>query len=226
MNKGQKGSALVIGGTSGLGLGIARALQREGRNVFVTGRHDPKEKGLEYLPFLVTEDAQKASTDLDDVLRKTGPLGMLVSSAGFFEDGTLDLLDDAHILTTLNIGMATPALLMSKVLRLQQKLDGVIFITSTSQWIPRLREPLYSATKAGLAMLGNSIALDPRVAKTLIVGPGGMDTSFWRGEKRTGTLLDPAWVADETLRLFKETHAYTLVRIIREPRKIEILEQR
>ena len=226
MNSVHNGNVLVVGGTSGLGQEIARVFVKEGKNVFVTGRHDPKEKGLAYLQLDITEDAKKISADVDAILKKTGSLDTLVYSAGFFEQGTLGDLDDEHIRKIINVGMTAPALFISKILHVQGKIANVILVTSTSQWIPRLKEPLYAATKAGLSMLGNSLSLDPLVGKTLVIGPSGMETSFWQGGKRGGVLLDPVWVAHETSRVLKESFVYRLVRVTRDPPKVEIVEER
>jgi NAD(P)-dependent dehydrogenase (short-subunit alcohol dehydrogenase family) len=190
------------------------------------GRHDPEQEGLVYLPLDITDDANKVSADIDGTLKKTGPIDMFVYSAGFFEQGTLGEIDDEHIRKVINIGMMTPALFISKILKTQKQIDNVIFVTSTSQWIPRLKEPLYAATKAGLSMLGNSLSLDPQVGKTLVIGPSGMDTPFWQGGKRSGVLLDPVWVAQETYRLLKESFVYRLVRVTRDPPKVTIVEER
>ncbi|MBI5079626.1 SDR family oxidoreductase [Candidatus Wolfebacteria bacterium] len=218
--------ALVIGGTSGLGLALALLLEQEGCQVFVAGRKDPKKNNLTFVNLDIGSDARKLSADLDNIVAMIKPVDLLVYAAGMFQHGALDKINDSDIAIMINVGIFAPALILQKLMRTQSKLPGVILITSTSQWMPRLEEPLYAATKAGLAMLGKSISLDKKIKKTLIVGPAGMDTKMWRGKKRSGILLDPKWVASRILRLYKGGFAYKLVRILRDPPRVESVEKR
>ncbi len=219
-------SVLVIGGTSGLGLALALSFQKEGGNVFIAGRHNPKRQGLTYIKINIDSNSEKISTGLDSIIKATQPIGTLIYAAGFFEEGPIVKLSDRHIKTMLNIGLLIPAMLISKILRKQKKIKNLILITSTSQWIPRPKEPVYAATKAALAMLGNSISLDGSVDKTLIIGPGAMKTTFWKKGRREGNLLDPRWIAKTTSDLHKKDFSYKLVRILRNPTRIQIIKKR
>ena len=163
--------------------------------------------------------------DLDHILEKIGPVDLLVYAAGFSQIGTLDVLTDKEIDAMLNISLAVPAKLLQRILQRQKKLPGLIAITSTSQWIPRMEEPVYAATKAGLAMLVASVSLDPRIKKTLVVWPSGMNTKMQVGRKYKGILLDPSWVATQILEWYKTDFKYQLIRILRDPPRVETLEK-
>lgn len=114
-----------------------------------------------------------------------------------------------------------------EVLNHQKYLPGLIAVTSTSQWTPRLREPVYTAVKAGLGMFANSVSLDPAIGKTLVAAPAGMKTPFWKGtDKDTSDMLDPAWVADQILNLYNDDFKYKYARIMRGPSRVEIMEKR
>ena len=221
-------TALVVGGGSGLGLEIAKRLSAAGLDVYSTGRSAALvPDNVSFLPFEITDDAAKLCNDADELIAALPPVGLFVYAAGFYEQGHIDELSDAHMLTTIHVGLTAPALLLRRLLKKQGELGGLIAVTSTSQWIPRGREPLYAATKAGVAMLAQSLSLDRRIQKTLVVGPAGMNTPFWRKSDRdTTSLLAPHAVAARVMELWEETYAFRLARILRDPERVEIIETR
>ena len=219
MTKDDKINALIIGGSSGLGLELGLFLA-EYCNVFVTGRKDPQKKQLHFIP-LEIKKSHLLSSDLDRVLTRVGAVDLLIYAAGFYQDGAISDLEDGDITATINIKLTAPAMMLQKILRKQKKLSGFIAITSTSQSIPRLREPVYAAANAGLCMLARSVSLDKRVAKTLVTAPAGMKTNFWKGKTRKGVLLEPRWVAEQILDLYKGKFVYKQALILREPTRVK-----
>jgi NAD(P)-dependent dehydrogenase (short-subunit alcohol dehydrogenase family) len=220
-------NALVIGGTSGLGMEISLLLAKANYKVFATGRKNISEEAITRLNLDISSDTQKLSADLDRVLAAAKPLQLLVYAAGFYQGNPISELSDSDITAMINVGLLAPALLLQKILRAQNKLPEFIAITSTSQWIPRPREPVYASVKAGLATLAHSVSLDANVEKTLVVGPGGMRTDFWKGAPRenNGSLLAPRWVAENIMKLREGKFKYRLARIPRDPPRVELLEE-
>lgn len=218
--------SLIIGGTSGLGLEIAKLLRTRGDEVIITGRKNPQEAGLQF---------QKFDLDLGSELRSavetfTSPLphiDRLFYVAGFYQEGYLGDIEPDAIQNMLDVGLSAPIWFVRDLLRNQGELSQFIAVTSTSQWIPRAEEPVYSAVKAALGMFANSVSLDPKVKKTLVAGPAGMRTPFWRmtGRDTTGD-NDPVWVAKQIVEALDVDFTYALVRILREPARTEIVETR
>ena len=130
----------------------------------------------------------------------------------------------------LSVGLTNAIYLTRQLLHEQDQLPEFIAITSTSQWTPRLYEPVYTAVKAGLGAYANSLSLDPRVKKTLVAGPAGMATNFWKDtdekEHDTSQMLDPDWVADRIIELTHENYSYKFARILRGPARVEVQETR
>lgn len=222
-----KKTALIIGGTSGLGLELAQLLHHQGYRTVVAGRRKPEVDGIS-VEFLDMSGATTA--DLADriakVLEAVGHVNLLVYAPGFYQEGTLDELSSSDINDMMNVGLNGCTLALNHILS-QQRLEGFIAITSTSQWTPRLTEPVYTAVKAGLAMLANSLSLDPNVGKVLVGAPAGMATRFWEGTERDLTsMLEPRWVAEEMLKAYQQDFKYLLIRILREPPRIEVVERR
>lgn len=217
--------ALVVGGTSGLGLSLAKQLYKGGYAVAITGQYDPAVPGSSFFRLSISGDGKRLSADIVALLSVLSPINLLVYTAGFSQLGVLGSLTSEGMLRMTNISLAAPAILLSEITRRQEALSGAIFVTSTSQWIPRKDEPLYAAGKAGLAMLCASAALDPKIQKILVAGPAGMDTKMQMGRKRADQkpLLSPEWVASEILRSYKEDFHFRTIRILRDPPRVEIL---
>ncbi len=221
-------NCLIIGGTSGLGLSLAHSLQKT-YDVYVTGRRDFNEDGVHFLPLdlSATEGLTERVQTLVDKLPK---IDLLVYAAGFFQEGTVTDVDEQEIATMMNVGLNGALYVVRDVLKKQDWLGEFVAITSTSQWTPRLYEPVYTAVKAGLGAFANSLSLDKRVKKTLVAGPSGMATDFWKGADPvahdTTKMLSPDWVAETINDIRTESYVYKFVRILREPSRVEVVETR
>lgn len=226
MEASSKPYALIIGGTSGLGLELGLALTQT-HKVVVTGRHDPRQELLNFQYLDISPRSYFLGTDIDNLVQKYPQLNLLVYAAGFYQEGTISDLSDPDIAGMINVGLLAPILLLQRFLSKQSQLPGFIAVTSTSQWTPRLLEPVYTAVKAGLGMLANSVSLDERVGKVLVIGPAGMRTRFWDQNPRDmSTMLDPKLVAEQILNLYEGNFKYKFARILREPARIEVVETR
>ncbi len=218
MTESKNSVVLVVGGTSGLGLGIARLLQST-HDVRVTGRHYTTEFPYHYFnmrEFFVRVRAR-------ELVEANGRVDVLVLSAGFHQRGTIDQLHPDEIERMVLTNITGPALLVHELLRRQKSLPCLVAVTSTSEWMPRRDEPIYAATKRGLAGLAESLAEDSRIAKTLVVAPSKMDTPFWtrEGHDPSGG-LDPAWVAEQTVAQLNDDFYYRHMKILRDPARVEI----
>ncbi len=219
-----KKSVLIVGGSSGLGLEIGK-LFMEDHFVIVSGRTDPKVQGLDFR--YLELGGVSLETDLNILANDLPKIDLYVYAAGFFQEGTISGLTDDDINKMNRVGLLAPAMLLQRILRKQGNLPGFIVITSTSQWTPRQLEPMYTAVKAGLGMLAESVALDEKVGKVLVVGPAGMQTRFWDQDGRdTSDMLEPEWVAARVMELWQGDFGYRFVRILRNPARVEIVKTR
>lgn len=217
-------NVLVVGGTSGLGLELARLLAKT-HEVIVTGRHDPRGEGLRFRCLDLASG--EIGCELDNFLEDLPEFDLLVIAAGFFQEGRIDQLTDQSIDAMIAVGLSGPAKLLARVLRKQSHLPGLIVITSTSQWTPRPDESVYTGIKAGIAMMATSVAYSGVVGKTLIASPAGMRTAFWDASPRDpavfATMLDPEWVAAEILKQYLEMgdSGRRHMKILRNPARVE-----
>lgn len=220
-------NSLVVGGSSGLGLEIAKKLHVSGDEVCVTGRRiNFDEPGLTYERFDLTQaDLPKR---IGELVMKLPEIDTFVYAAGYFQEGQITELSNEQIEEMLDVGGRGLIYFMKSILDKQNELDELITITSTSQWTPRQYEPVYNFAKAGAGHFSNAMAEDGRVDKVLVAGPAGMDTAFWDGVERDdkAEMLDPSWVAGEVIKLREDDYKYRFAKILREPPRVEIEETR
>jgi short-subunit dehydrogenase len=218
-------NTLIIGGTTGLGLKLAKRFKEGGDNVIVTGRKEIKED-IEFKAFDLS--SPELARRINDFVVELPDVDRLVYAAGYFQEGRITDLSDAEIEEMIDVGGRGLIYFVKSLLSKQDKLDELITITSTSQWTPRQKEPVYNFAKAGVAHFSNAIAEDGRVAKVLVAGPAGMRTEFWEGIDRDdlNEMLDPSWVADQIIDLASEDYKYRFARILRQPARVEIIETR
>ncbi len=220
-------NTLIVGGTSGLGLNLAKRLAKSD-SVWIVGRTDPEISEISFARIDLTDQTYSAaiqklveSTDFPNIDR-------LIYSSGFFQDGLITDLSAQQVGEMMNVVFGGAIAFVKTLLEKHGGLSEFVAVTSTSQWTPRQREPIYTAAKAALAMFANSMAEDGRVGKVLVAGPAGMKTKFWEGVSRDDIdqMLDPDWVAEQIISNLQEQFRFREIRILRQPPRVEIQSQR
>jgi len=182
-------TALVTGGTRGIGLAIVRALRREGARVVAIG------KSKEQVAAFRSEFAEDplASVELADV-RERGALegvrqrmtelDILIPNAGVnTRVKALELPDESlrEMLETNLYGVFVTCQVFAPLLF--AKPGGRVVITSSVSAIHGMDlRAAYTATKAGLSGLVRSLAIEwgPRGVTVNAVGPGIIETPLIR----------------------------------------------
>jgi len=181
MTEGTK-TALIIGGTRGIGGRIAYRLLQEGYQVVITGTAPPTNpaliaNGWEQLQ-LHRPDLRSAITEFVNGLPE---IDTLVYAAGFHQGKPLDQLTDDALGHMEDVGLTAPIAFIRDLLRRQGRISQVVYLTSTSQWTPRPHEAPCTAVKSGLAMFARSMAADGRIGQSIIIAPSATWTNFWIG---------------------------------------------
>lgn len=174
-------TALVTGGTAGIGLESARLLAREGADVVVTGRD--VERGKQAVDAIQETGSvrfvQADLADLDSVaelVRQTGPVDIIVNNAGAFPVATtLDQeVDSFERIFDTNVRGAYFLVAQLVPHMLEKGRGSIINITSiaASKGIPGAS--VYSASKAALTSLTRTWAAEfgPSGVRVNAVSPG------------------------------------------------------
>lgn len=213
-------TTLIVGGSSGLGLALAKEFTDAGDKVIVTGRNKPV---VDFVKFEKLDLSVSPAPLIAKLVGGLPNIDRLVYSAGFYQDGLVTDLSNEQIDQMINVAGTGLIYFMREILNKQGSLHQLITITSTSQWTPRRLEPIYNFAKAGIGHFSNAMAEDGRVEKVLVVGPSGMRTKFWDGVARNDLdkMLDKAWVAKQVLKSLPGDYKYKFIRILRQPARVE-----
>jgi NAD(P)-dependent dehydrogenase (short-subunit alcohol dehydrogenase family) len=178
-------TALVTGGTTGIGLATAKLFINEGARVIVTGRAAVTIKSaqaeLGENAIVIPSDATSLP-DMDALAAKVketfGKLDVLFVNAGYgrfipFEAVTEEVYDEM-----LNLNAKGPYFIVQKLVPLMPEGSSVVFTTSIAnvKGMPSLSA--YGAAKAALRSLTRSLAAElmPRGIRVNAVSPGPIVT--------------------------------------------------
>ncbi len=145
---------LITGGASGIGFGMAQRFIQEGNTVIVCGRRETAlQEAADKLPGLITKQAdlqtEAGREELYTWIAKGHPdVNVLVNNAGIQQ---WMHVTDADFYQKAKDEMATnveaPLHLTSLFLQLKS-LNTILNVTSGLSFVPLIRTPVYSATKA------------------------------------------------------------------------------
>ncbi len=202
------GTALIIGGTRGLGWEIAQVAHEHRVQPVVVGRKASLEPLLigrgSVQQAIRREGATLASAKLAgefmDRLKETLPrVTHLFYVAGLRLKGPLVKQSPGDIANVIDVSIRGIINTLSTFLeRRGTQPFQLVVVASTSAWKIRSDEAVYGMVNAARAQFARNIHRElPPGSKTLIVHPGGMATGFWEGSGvDTASFLDPAAVAE------------------------------
>jgi short-subunit dehydrogenase len=218
-------TTLIIGGSSGLGLALAKEFADGGDKVIVTGRKKPN---VDFADFKELDLSIDPAANIKSLIKGLPKIDRIIHSAGFYQFGRITDLSNDQIQQMISVTGVSLIYLMREILTKQDGLDELVVITSSSQWTPRKNEPVYNFVKAGTGHFANSMAEDGRVKKVLVVGPSGMRTEFWDDFKPSDLdkMLDKAWVAKQITQQLPGKYKYKFIKILRQPARVEVADER
>jgi NAD(P)-dependent dehydrogenase (short-subunit alcohol dehydrogenase family) len=180
-------TALVTGGSKGLGKAMARGLAEAGADVIISSRHEGELRtalddilqGLERKgAFIVADMARRDDVTrlAQESLQLTGHVDILINNAGTNRPEAIDAVTDKNWDEVLEINLNS-VMALTRALAPQMKARGwgrVIHITSVLAFLSKEKRNCYSATKAALLGLARASALDlgPHGVTVNCIAPG------------------------------------------------------
>ena len=145
-------TVLIVGGTSGIGLGLAHRFAAAGNTVIVGGRDTARVADLETVRIDVTDPGSVARAR-DEVLAAHPGLDVVVTMSGVMQ--LEDLRDPAHFAaaeTTIHINLlGTIRVIDAFTPHLMARGRGtIVTVTSGIAFLPFPLMPTYAASKAGV----------------------------------------------------------------------------
>ena len=179
-------TALITGGTTGIGLATAKLFINEGARVIVTGRAAATIKAAQAElgdnAIVVRSDATSLS-DMDALAAKVketfGKLDVLFVNAGYGHFMPFEAVTEAVYDEMLNLNAKGPYFIVQKLVPLMPKGSSVVFTTSLANVKAVAPLSAYGAAKAALRSITRSLASEllPRGIRVNAVSPGPIEAT-------------------------------------------------
>lgn len=180
--------AVITGGNSGIGYGIAHELITEGAKVVINGRSQKavaeaeKTLGPEATGIVAN---QSSLTDLSElaveVKKQFGHVDILVINAGIIHMLPIEGVSEEQFDETMDINFKGGFFTLQKFLPLLESGSSVIFILALSATQGTQNRSVYSSSKAALKSLARvaAIELAPKGIRVNAISPGPFSTPIF-----------------------------------------------
>jgi NAD(P)-dependent dehydrogenase (short-subunit alcohol dehydrogenase family) len=178
-------TALVTGGTSGIGLAAAKALAKEGAHVYITGRRGPElAAAVKEIGPNVTGaqgDVSKMK-DLDRLFERIkdekGKLDVLFANAGIAKYAALGSITEELYDSIFDINVKGVLFTAQKALALMPEGASIILVSSVVGSKGLSSNSVYSATKAAIRSFARTWTTDLKSRRIRVnaISPGTIDT--------------------------------------------------
>lgn len=189
-------TALITGGTAGIGKAIAILYAKEGANVIIFGTNAeraasvlaeieaakifPEQKCHSQL--VNVSKTQEVEQAVDAVLKEFGQIDILVNNAGITKDGLLMKMSEDDWDQVLNVNLKSVYNLCKALCRpmMKARSGAIINISSVIGLIGNAGQANYAASKSGIIGFTQSLAkeLASRNIRVNCIAPGYIETSM------------------------------------------------
>ena len=209
-----KRTILITGGTSWIGLELARQLLKRGNTVIVTGRDQARLDAVARdVPGLHTfqsdvSDPAAISALHDAVLAQFPALDTLINNAGVMRNlGLSESRPSADLTREIETNLMGPIWMVGEFLpHLKTRHDALIVnVSSSLAFIPYTVAPIYSAAKAGVHAYTQTLRMQLSRSSVRVVelAPPSVETPLLRGEfaaeTRGQSVMTPAVLVRQTI---------------------------
>lgn len=188
-----KQTAIVTGGSRGIGRAVAVRLAKDGMNLVINYRGNSaaaeeterlcRELGAEVLlvqgDVSCAEDCEKLAAQAKDAF---GRVDVLVNNAGITRDGLLARMTEEDFRAVLDVNLVGPWNMMKAVNRImmKQRYGRIVNLSSVTGLMGNMGQTNYAAAKAGIVGMTKSYAREvaSRGITVNAVAPGFIDTDM------------------------------------------------
>jgi NAD(P)-dependent dehydrogenase (short-subunit alcohol dehydrogenase family) len=181
-------TALITGGTTGIGRATAELFIQEGARVAITGQNAERvaeaAAALGHGTLGLRADASSAS-DMADVAKRLqaefGGLDIVFANAGIAHPRPLGDVDEAHIDQQFNVNVKGVIYTVQKLLPILRKPASIVLTASTVAELGTAGMSVYAATKAAVRSLARTLSaeLSPQGVRVNVVSPGPIETPIF-----------------------------------------------
>lgn len=188
----------VTGASRGIGREIARQFASTGCAVAISGRSQSQLRSVEKEITSLGGRAKKYPCDVTDqrsvdstaarIIRDLGAIDILINNAGITSFLSFQKTTIPHFDRVLSAGLRGPALVIKSVypFMMKRKSGWIVNILSTAALRTFANSSAYSAAKAGLRALGDTLREESRIYNIRVtnVYPGPTNTEMWSAKDR------------------------------------------
>ena len=163
----QEKVAVVTGGNSGIGLGVAKAYAREGAQVAITGRNaktlEAAAKDIGPGTLAVGSDAGKVAdieAAMKQIQERFGRIDALFVNAGVGKFVPFEQVTEAFFDETIDVNMKGVFFTVQKAVPLMPKGSAIVLNASINAHLGMPGTTVYGATKAAVANMAKTISGD------------------------------------------------------------------
>ncbi|MCE7065084.1 SDR family NAD(P)-dependent oxidoreductase [Dyadobacter sp. CY326] len=181
--------AIITGGNSGIGFGIAEAFKNEGAKGAITGRNKDtlensvRQLGTDFIGLAAdVTDNEHLATMFKDAFEKFGKIDALVVNAGGAIAGTpmptIDQASEAGYDEYMDLNLRSVYFTVQKALPYMKDGSAIVLIGSSAAHRAAPGMAIYSAAKAAVISLAKGLSLDllERKIRVNVLSPGTIDT--------------------------------------------------
>jgi NAD(P)-dependent dehydrogenase (short-subunit alcohol dehydrogenase family) len=187
-------TVLITGGSRGIGLACARALEADGHRVAITYVSKPVDDLFSVR--CDVSDASQVDEAVSAVEERHGPVEVLVANAGITRDGLIVRMGEDDFEAVIQANLAGAWRTAKRVIPAMMKArwGRIITMSSVGAYIGAPGQTNYAASKAGLIGLTRSIAREyaSRGITANVVAPGTIATDMLAvlGETKLAAIAD------------------------------------
>lgn len=179
--------AIVTGGTSGIGLAAAVALNQAGYTVYTFSRRGSGSAGLSHMAVDVTDEAAVASA-VARIADRHGRLDLVVNCAGFGISGAIEFTDTADAVRLFDVDFFGMVRVNRAALPyLRQSKGRILNVSSVAAPVAIPFQAYYSAAKAAVNSYSLALANEVRPFGVTVaaVMPGDITTGFTAAREKS-----------------------------------------
>lgn len=182
----QDKTIIITGGSSGIGASTAQLFSQEGATVYVLDKKKldyPYSENIMYFPCDVS-NLQQVKAAIETIQEKAPQIDFLFCNAGVhlfatIEESSVEAMN--HVITSNLFGTIYCLQQVLPIMR-KQKFGSIVLMASDQAFIAKEQCAIYGASKAAIAQLAKSTALDYAMygIRVNCVCPGTIDTPMYQ----------------------------------------------